>query len=104
VSAYRKRALRPQNELINSDEDIFESIASNIDIEKELIRKEDGKSIRKAVDLLPDKYKDILILKFFEGQNYDSISDILQIPPGTVATRINRGKKQLKEILQKDYE
>jgi RNA polymerase sigma-70 factor, ECF subfamily len=44
--------------------------------------------------LLPIHYKTILILKFIEDMSYQEISDVLKIPEGTVATRINRAKKR----------
>ena len=43
----------------------------------------------------------VLTLFYLEEKQYDEISDILRIPIGTVGTRINRGKKLLKEICQK---
>jgi len=42
---------------------------------------------------LPEQYKEVLILKFLENMSYEEISDILKIPEGTVAVRINRAKK-----------
>lgn len=42
---------------------------------------------------MPLKYKEVLILKYFEKLSYEEISDILKIPEGTVATRLNRAKK-----------
>ena len=39
-------------------------------------------------------------MKFFEEKRYEEISDILQIPEGTVATMINRAKKKIKSYLE----
>ena len=47
----------------------------------------------KVLDKLALKYKEVLILKFMEKMSYEEISDVLKIPEGTVATRINRAKK-----------
>ncbi len=47
---------------------------------------------------IPFKYKEILVLKFLEKKSYDEISDILKIPEGTVAIRINRAKKIFREL------
>lgn len=48
--------------------------------------------------LLPEKYSNVLILKYFEDKNYEEISDILKIPEGTVATNLNRAKKAFSEL------
>lgn len=51
---------------------------------------------------MPLKYKDVLILKFAEGKDYQEMSDILRKPMGTIATLINRAKKSLKQELKKE--
>lgn len=52
-----------------------------------------------GLDHLPLKYKEVLILKFLEQKSYIEISDILKIPEGTVAIRINRAKKIFRDQL-----
>lgn len=47
-----------------------------------------------VLELLPLNYKTVLVLKFIEGMSYQEISDVLKIPEGTVAIRINRAKKR----------
>ncbi len=47
------------------------------------------------------KYREVLVLRFFEDKTYDEISDILRKPQGTVATLINRAKKKFKKIAEK---
>ena len=48
---------------------------------------------------LDPRYRDVLVLRYLEDKSYDEISDILQMPPGTVATRIRRGLQRLKSSL-----
>jgi RNA polymerase sigma-70 factor (ECF subfamily) len=55
-----------------------------------------------ALSEIDEKYREPLILRFFEHKEYDEISDILQIPIGSVGTLIHRGKKQLAAVLNKD--
>lgn len=59
--------------------------------------------VHTILELLPLKYKTILLLKFFEGMSYQEISDILRIPEGTVATQINRAKKRFSELAQEKH-
>lgn len=49
---------------------------------------------------LPSNFHEILILRYWEDKSYSEISQILQIPMGTVATLLNRAKKQFKTISQ----
>jgi len=55
-----------------------------------------------VLDKLAFKYREILVLKFMEKMSYEEISDVLKIPEGTVATRINRAKKMFKTIADKE--
>ena len=49
------------------------------------------------MDLQPH-YREVIALRYLEEKSYDEISDILEMPPGTVATRIRRGLQQLKSL------
>ncbi len=48
-----------------------------------------------AMQSLKDKYRDILILRYLEGLEYQEISDVLKLPMGSVATHLYRAKKAL---------
>lgn len=54
------------------------------------------------LDMIGEKYREPLVLYFYEDMDYKEISQILGIPASTVGVRINRGKKILKEILEKN--
>ncbi len=49
------------------------------------------------------KYREVVLLYYFEHKSYDEISDILQKPPGTIATLLNRAKKQLKQTIEQKH-
>ncbi|MDD3808593.1 MAG: sigma-70 family RNA polymerase sigma factor [Candidatus Pacebacteria bacterium] len=48
---------------------------------------------------MPDKYKEVLVLYYFEGMSYKEIADIIKIPIATVGVRIKRAK----ELVRKNY-
>ena len=52
--------------------------------------------VQKILGSIKKEYREVLILKYFENLSYEEISDVLRIPEGTVATRINRAKKAFK--------
>lgn len=66
------------------------------------VLEEQDQHIHVVLDQLSLKYKEVLVLKFLENRSYEEISDILKIPEGTVATRINRAKKAFRKIAQGD--
>jgi RNA polymerase sigma-70 factor (ECF subfamily) len=99
VSFFRHRSVRPEGHAEYISDEEFNNLASELDIHKELETKEIRKAVVTSLSLLDAKYKDILFLKYFEYKSYDEISDILLIPPGTVAVRLSRAKERMKGLL-----
>lgn len=67
----------------------------------EAIEKEEIKSlVRKSVKELPSKYRDVIILIYFENMKYDEVANILNKPLGTVKSRVNYGLKLLRKKLE----
>jgi len=75
---------------------------SRENIEEELDRKEIVDRIHKCLAKMPILYSEPLVLRYLGDKSYEEISDILRIPMGTVATRINRAKLLMKHICQKN--
>jgi RNA polymerase sigma-70 factor (ECF subfamily) len=75
---------------------------SNDDIEKDFEEKETIDRVEKCLKEIPIIYSEPLSLYYIDEKSYEEISDILRIPMGTVATRINRAKKIMKNICQKN--
>ena len=104
ISWYRKTNVRPEGHLVDSGEEIISYIASNEDGAEALFDKDiNAETITKALSTLDEKYKDVILLRFFEHKEYDEISDILKIPIGSVGTLIHRGKAQLKKSINQEH-
>lgn len=67
-------------------------------LERELVRN----SIHEAIEQLPIQHKSAVVLRDIQGLSYEEISIIEDCSVGTVKSRINRGRKYLREILSKD--
>lgn len=102
IDWYRKTKVRVTVHLDNEDEGLLESLASDLSVEGEVSAMHDKEMLKKAIESLPEKYREPIELRFFEEKDYQEISDILKIPIGTVSTMIARGKKQLVELLTKN--
>ncbi len=50
-----------------------------------------------SLEKIPAKYKEILLLRYYEEMDYKEIADVLEVPMGTVSVRIKRAKNALKE-------
>jgi RNA polymerase sigma-70 factor (ECF subfamily) len=74
---------------------------SGEDIEHDFTKKEIIEKAHICLQEMPMMYSEPLSLFFLEDMPYDQISDILRLPMGTIATRINRAKTLMKTICQK---
>ena len=63
------------------------------------LAKEIKTEVRSAIEKLPEKYKEVLELRYFSEKSYREISNILGKPVNTVGTIINRAKKKLLETM-----
>lgn len=59
-------------------------------------------SLIKAIGCLDDDQREIIILRYINELTYNEISEILNLPLGTIKSRLNRGRKRLAEILRDD--
>ena len=62
------------------------------------------KNVKRALAALPDDFKTIIILRDIQELSYDEISKIVEVPLGTVKSRINRGRVKLQQLLKKKGE
>lgn len=56
-----------------------------------------------AIDILPEKYRNVILLKYFDDLKVSEISDILDIPEGSVKAYLSRGREELRKYLKEDY-
>ena len=100
---FRRRRVRPEGNLVAEGDEVLEIIASNQDSpEVSFDKAVNAAVVSEALGKLDPKYREVLVLRFFEHKEYEEISDILQIPIGSVGTLIHRGKKQLFSVLNPD--
>ena len=69
-------------------------------LEARLEAKELGKVIREGIELLPIDYKSVVVMRHIQNFSYKEISEILNLPMGTIKARIHRARKLLKGFLE----
>ncbi|MBW1848856.1 MAG: RNA polymerase sigma factor [Deltaproteobacteria bacterium] len=96
---YKDKARTATVSLDDTDQiDLSAKLIYDEDIHNTYVFGETAKAVKKALEELPLKYREVLILRFFEDKDYKEISDILRKPPGTVAALLNRAKIKFKKI------
>ena len=96
---YLRSAKFKNANLTDCDDEKLNNISAKNNPEREYSLKERQKITIKAINSLPKKLKQTIILYEFEDYSYEMISDKLKIPVGTVKSRINNARKILREEL-----
>jgi len=68
--------------------------------EQHLLRVRDREAIERAMEALPVHYREVVLLCDVEEMKYQEIAEMLQIPIGTVMSRLARGRSQMRTVLQ----
>jgi RNA polymerase sigma-70 factor (ECF subfamily) len=80
---------------------MYSQLSSNSPLpENELESLELHETVQKEILKLPEKYRSVIVLKYMEELSLNEISEILDMPLGTVKTRIHRGREALRQQLR----
>jgi RNA polymerase sigma-70 factor (ECF subfamily) len=81
------------------DEELHSGGNDNIDPETLLLQKADREIIRRALEDLPVEFREVIVLRELEQMSYKEIAAVVEVPLGTVMSRLARGRKQLEQNL-----
>jgi RNA polymerase sigma-70 factor (ECF subfamily) len=105
INEYRKRRAAPREEDFAGIEDAFESrvdtdrVATIPNPEEQALARSMDEDVQRALADLPPDYRMAILLADLEGFSYKEIAEILEIPIGTVMSRLYRGRKLLEAEL-----
>ena len=68
----------------------------------ELSRLSERQEILDAVNQLPAAFKEVVLLHYYQGFGISEIADMMDLPEGTISSRLSRGRKKLESILKGD--
>lgn len=89
-------ACRKQREYVDIDNVVLrdESTPESVQLQDEMLI-----SVRNAIARLPFKYRQVLTLIDIENFSYAEVAEIIDVPLGTIMSRLNRARQSLKKIL-----
>jgi RNA polymerase sigma-70 factor (ECF subfamily) len=95
INSYRAKQRRPDE----TDLDEVEAARASRSAEDELMDLFSEAEVKAAVEELPENFRMAVLLADVEGFSYKEIAEILDIPIGTVMSRLHRGRKALEKLL-----
>ena len=111
ISAYRKKSIRPTEASIDAAENGDDELATLLNEqsddfliwwsnpEREFFNDLLGEQLLRAIDAIPEAFRMVVILVNVEGFTYDETAEVLGIAPGTVRSRMKRGRMLLQKAL-----
>ena len=110
INSYRAKQRRPDETDLDEVEDLYlyrrlgglEAARSGRSAEDELMDSFSEAEVKAAIEALPENFRMAVLLADVEGFSYKEIAEILDIPIGTVMSRLHRGRKALQKALY-DY-
>ncbi len=109
INSYRKRTREPERVSYDEMEEFFlynrladaqsSGLSGGMSPEQTILQKVQMEAIREAVEKLPDEYRDTVILADLNDLSYQEVADALEIPIGTVRSRLSRGRRLVQKAL-----
>ena len=107
INSYRSRKRRPEQTELDDVEELYlfrrlgglEAAAAGRSAEEEVLDLFTEGEIKDAMEALPEQFRMAVLLADVEGFSYKEIADILDIPIGTVMSRLHRGRRALQKML-----
>ena len=105
INDYRKKSKQPDRvdfeDVINYHKSDEVSDNKYLNLKEESIDDMMGDEITKAINSLPPEFRTVILLADIEDFSYKEISKIIDVPIGTVRSRLFRARNTLKELLKK---
>jgi len=92
-------ASRPLHDATEFDENFFPPDPRSLNPEEVALQNDSGILVRKALEMLPPNFREVLILRELEGMSYKEIADLTGMPAGTVMSRLSRARSCLRQAL-----
>ena len=107
INTYRAKKRRPDQVDLDDVEDFYifrrlgglEAAEAERTAETEALAALPDDEVKQALESIPEQFRMAVILADIEGFSYKEIAEILDVPIGTVMSRIHRGRRQLQKLL-----
>ena len=107
INSYRSKQRRPQESELGEIEDLYlyrrlgsmETAAASMSAEEQFLDLFTDDEVKQALEDLPDNFRLPVLLADVEGFAYKEIAEMLDIPIGTVMSRLHRGRKAMQRAL-----
>ena len=94
-----RRRLHIGSSTMEFDETVHSEAIADEDPGSALSRSDLRETLAEVLDRLPPEFREVIVLREIEGLSYKEISEVADVPVGTVMSRLSRARKRLQEAL-----
>jgi RNA polymerase sigma-70 factor, ECF subfamily len=88
---------RPASGTVPFDEKRHAEASDALNPEHVLQQRTDHDAVRKAIESLPEEFREVIVLRELEGLSYQQIATVAEVPLGTVMSRLSRARERLQQ-------
>ncbi|HET6795226.1 MAG TPA: sigma-70 family RNA polymerase sigma factor [Acidimicrobiales bacterium] len=107
INSYRARKRRPEESDVDDVEELYlyrrlggpEASVAGRSAEDQVMELFTDDEVKAALEALPEQFRLAVLLADVEGFSYKEIADIMEVPIGTVMSRLHRGRRALQKAL-----
>ncbi|KJE76973.1 ECF RNA polymerase sigma factor SigR [Ferrimicrobium acidiphilum DSM 19497] len=107
INIYRAKKRRPDESNLEDVEDLYlyrrlgglEAVQAGRSAEEEVLDRITDTDVKAAIDSLPEQFRLAVVLSDIEGFSYKEIAEIMDVPLGTVMSRLHRGRRAMQRAL-----
>ena len=101
INYWRKNKKKNEMVVSSDSENLLGNLRDRRDVESEVFGMMNGRVAMSALENIGEKYRDAIVMNHIQEASYREISEKMDVPIGTVGTLISRGKKLLREHLER---
>ena len=99
VNFRRMDVRRKAANMLDFTDDLPDAPADAPDAADTLAATEDATAVRAAIAALPEIFREVVVFRYFEDMSVPEIAQVLDIPEGSVKSRLNRAKLRIRDML-----
>lgn len=101
IDLHRRKKPRTTLSIYQGDQPEFADPREEGGPDQQMIREEERQLIRKALQILSAEHRTVIVMKEIDDMRYEEIAEVLEVPVGTVRSRLHRARSELKLVLEK---
>src|SRR5687768_1960187 len=103
INEYRKKSKQPvkvdYEDVVTYQDSEDPGLVGKVDMRQEIFQGMIGDEVTRAINSLPVDFRTVILLCDIEGFTYEEIAKIIDIPIGTVRSRLHRAREMMKAML-----